>query len=40
MKLFGNLGPRVDERSAYTVSEENLEGKRPFGRLRHRWEKN
>jgi len=37
MRLAGHMGPMGEEREVYRVLVGKLEGKRPLGRLRHRW---
>jgi hypothetical protein len=40
MKWAGHVGCRGEKRNAYRVFVEWPEGKRPLGRLRHRWKYN
>jgi hypothetical protein len=40
MRWAGHVAPIVAGRDVYKVSMGKLEGKRPLGRPRHRWEDN
>jgi hypothetical protein len=38
MRLVGNVAGIWEMRNAYKIFVRKTEGKRPFGRPRHRWE--
>jgi hypothetical protein len=38
MRCAGHVARMGAKRLAYKISIRNLKGKRPLGRLRHRWE--
>jgi hypothetical protein len=40
MRWAGHMACMEEERKVYKVLVEKPEGKRPLGRLRHRWDKN
>jgi len=40
MRWAGNVARMGERKGVYRVLEEKPEGKRPFGRTRHRWEDN
>jgi hypothetical protein len=40
MRWVGHVAPTGEGRGVYRVLVGKLEGKRPLGRLRHRWENN
>jgi len=39
-EMVGHVARMGKKRGVYSVSVWKLEGKRPFGRLKHRWDDN